>query len=293
MTPLRRKLAKAMARAIDDFSMIAEGDRILCAVSGGKDSFAMHALLVDLARRAPVRFEVLALNIDQGHPGFPVNVLPDYMASHGYPFQVVNEDTYAIVTDKIPEGKTYCSLCSRLRRGILYRVARELGCTKIALGHHRDDAIATLMLNLIFSGQLKAMPPKLISDDGSNVVIRPLIYCAEDDLAAFATEEAFPIIPCDLCGSQENLQRKQVSNLLAEMDERWPGSRRNMLAALGNVRPSHLFDQGLWKKLGLEVAQESGEASVRDREGSDREGSDRESSDHDLIAAAQLLRHTA
>ena len=283
MTPLRRKLAKAMARAIDDFEMIAEGDRILCAVSGGKDSFAMHALLVDLARRAPVNFEVLALNIDQGHPGFPVNVLPDYMAARGYPFQVVNEDTYAIVTDKIPEGKTYCSLCSRLRRGILYRIARELGCTKIALGHHRDDAIATLMLNLIFSGQLKAMPPKLISDDGSNVVIRPLIYCAEADLASFAGEEAFPIIPCDLCGSQENLQRKQVSRLLAEMDERWPGSRRNMLAALGNVRPSHLFDKGLWKKLGLEVARETGEGAVSEPEGGER----------DLIAAAQLLRHTA
>jgi tRNA 2-thiocytidine biosynthesis protein TtcA len=288
-TPLRKKLAKAMARAIDDFEMIAEGDRILCAVSGGKDSYAMHALLVDLARRAPVRFEVIAVNIDQGHPGYPGHYLTDYMTARGYPFRMVAEDTYAIVTEKIPEGKTYCSLCSRLRRGILYRLAREMGCTKIALGHHRDDAITTLMLNLIFSGQLKAMPPKLVSDEGDNVVIRPLIYCAEADLAAYAAEEAFPIIPCDLCGSQENLQRKQVSQLLAELDAKYPGARRNMLAALGNVRPSHLFDKGLWQKLGLEVAREA--------EGTPNAVDGQYSSDPDgegeLIASARLLRHTA
>ncbi|MFT3765010.1 MAG: tRNA 2-thiocytidine(32) synthetase TtcA [Minicystis sp.] len=283
-SPLRRKLAKSMARAIDDFGMIADGDRIMCAVSGGKDSYAMHALLVDLARRAPVHFEVIAVNIDQGHPGYPGHYLTDYMTAHGYPFRMVAEDTYSIVTDKIPEGKTYCSLCSRLRRGILYRLAREMGCTKIALGHHRDDAITTLMLNLIFSGQLKAMPPKLVSDDGDNIVIRPLIYCAEADLAAFAAEAAFPIIPCDLCGSQENLQRKQVSNLLAELDAKYPGARRNMLAALGNVRPSHLFDKGLWQKLGLEVAQESEAAPGAVDPGSD---------DAELIATARLLRHTA
>jgi tRNA 2-thiocytidine biosynthesis protein TtcA len=270
---LRRKLGKAMARAITDFTMIAEGDRILCAVSGGKDSYAMHALLVDLQKRAPVSFEILAVNIDQGHPGYPGHLLTDYMAAGGHAFRMIAEDTYAIVTEKIPEGKTYCSLCSRLRRGILYRVARELGCTKIALGHHRDDAITTLMLNLVFAGQLKAMPPKLISDDGDNVVIRPLIYCAEDDLSAFAAEEAFPIIPCDLCGSQQNLQRKAVSRLLAELDERCPGARRNMLAALGNVRPSHLFDKGLWRKLGLEVASE-GEPD-------------------EVIDAARLLQRTA
>ena len=255
-SPLRRKLAKAMSRAIADFEMIQDGDRIMCAVSGGKDSYALHELLLDLKKRAPVRFEVIAVNIDQGHPGYPGHVLTEYMAANGHPFRMVAEDTYSIVTDKIPEGKTYCSLCSRLRRGILYRLAREMECTKIALGHHRDDALATLMLNLVFAGQLKAMPPKLISDAGDNVVIRPLIYCAEEDLVAFADERAFPILPCDLCGSQENLQRKAMTRLLAEMDVRFPGTRQNMLAALGNVRPSHLFDKGLWARLGLEVAVE-------------------------------------
>lgn len=253
---LRRKLNRAMSRAIADFQMIADGDRVLCAVSGGKDSYAMHELLVDLSKRAPVRFSVVAVNIDQGHPGYPGHLLRDYMASKGHEFRMVNEDTYSIVTEKIPEGKTYCSLCSRLRRGILYNLAVEMGCTKIALGHHRDDAITTLMLNLVFSGQLKAMPPKLISDDRRNVVIRPLIYCAEEDLASFAEEQKFPILPCDLCGSQENLQRKAISKMLADLDARSPGARRNMLAALGNVRPSHLFDRGLWAKLGLEVASE-------------------------------------
>lgn len=254
---LRRKLDRAFGRAIADFEMIAEGDRIMCAVSGGKDSYTMHALLTDLARRAPVRFSVIAVNIDQGHPGYPGHLLRDYMAARGDEFLMVAEDTYSIVTEKIPESKTYCSLCSRLRRGILYRLAGELGCTKIALGHHRDDAVTTLMLNLVFSGQLKAMPPKLVSDDGRNVVIRPLIYCAEEDIAAFAAEAAFPIIPCDLCGSQDNLQRKAVSRLLADLEARHPGVRTNMLAALRNVRPSHLLDQRLWKQLGLEVARES------------------------------------
>jgi tRNA 2-thiocytidine biosynthesis protein TtcA len=279
-SPLRKKLAKALSRAIADFDMIQEGDRILCAVSGGKDSYALHDLLLDLQKRAPVRFEVIAVNIDQGHPGYPGHVLTAYMAEHGHAFRMVAEDTYSIVTDKIPEGKTYCSLCSRLRRGILYRLAREMECTKIALGHHREDALATLMLNLVFAGQLKAMPPKLISDAGDNVVIRPLIYCAEDDLVAFATERNFPILPCDLCGSQENLQRKAMNRLLAEMDVRFPGTRQNMLAALGNVRPSHLFDKGLWKRLGLEVAVESdSSASVEDA--------------GEMIPAERLLRGSA
>lgn len=279
---LRRKLGRAVARAVTDFDMIAEGDRILCAVSGGKDSYSMHELMMELARRAPVKFSLIAVNIDQGHPGYPGHLLRDYMASRGHEFRMIAEDTYSIVTDKIPEGKTYCSLCSRLRRGILYRIAGEFGCTKIALGHHRDDAITTLLLNLVFSGQLKAMPPKLIADDGKNVVIRPLIYCAEDDLAAFAAEQAFPILPCDLCGSQENLQRKAISRLLAELDERHPGARRNMLAALGNVRPSHLFDKGLWKRLGLEVATSD-----------DERPSLRFGDDADMIPAASLLRDIA
>lgn len=280
-SPLRRKLAKAMSRAIADFEMIQDGDRIMCAVSGGKDSYALHELLLDLKKRAPVRFEVIAVNIDQGHPGYPGHLLTEYMAANGHPFRMVAEDTYSIVTDKIPEGKTYCSLCSRLRRGILYRLAREMECTKIALGHHRDDALATLMLNLVFAGQLKAMPPKLVSDAGDNVVIRPLIYCAEEDLVAFADERKFPILPCDLCGSQENLQRKAMTRLLAEMDVRFPGTRQNMLAALGNVRPSHLFDKGLWTRLGLEVAVEhEGSGTFSDDPG-------------EVIPAERLLRGSA
>jgi tRNA 2-thiocytidine biosynthesis protein TtcA len=275
-----------MARAIADFQMIAEGDRILCAVSGGKDSYALHHLLVDLATRAPVRFSVLAVNIDQGHPGYPGHLLRDYMAMKGHEFLMVAEDTYSIVTDKIPAGKTYCSLCSRLRRGILYRLARELGCTKIALGHHRDDAITTLLLNLVFSGQLKAMPPKLLSDDGQHIVIRPLIYCAEDDLAAFAAAERFPIIPCDLCGSQDNLQRKAISRLLADLDARAPGARRSMLAALVNVRPSHLLDKGLWQKLGLEVARDESSATFAPLDPDDDAGEAAA-----VIPSARLLRY--
>jgi len=256
---IERKLNRALGRAIHDFAMIEEGDRILCAVSGGKDSYAMHHLLVDLQRRAPVRFEVIAVNIDQGHPGYPGHLLEGYMRERGHAFRMVHEDTYSVVTEKVPAGKTYCSLGSRLRRGILYTLAVEMGCTKIALGHHRDDAITTLLLNLVFSGQLKAMPPKLLSDDGRNTVIRPLIYCAEDDLARFSELQGFPILPCDLCGSQENLQRKAISRLLADLDARHPGARNNMLAALTNVRPSHLLDASLWKTLGLRVAPEDAE----------------------------------
>jgi tRNA 2-thiocytidine biosynthesis protein TtcA len=258
---LERKLFRALGRAIDEFGLIEPGDRILCAVSGGKDSYTMHRLLEDLRARAPVRFELVAVNIDQGHPGYPGERLTAYMAEHGYDFRMVREDTYSIVTEKVPEGKTYCSLCSRLRRGILYRLAAEMGCTKIALGHHRDDAITTLLLNLMFSGQLKAMPPKLFADDGKNVVIRPLIFCAEDDIAAYARERAFPILPCNLCGSQDNLQRRAVSDLLADLERRSPGVRANMLAALSNVRPTHLLDASLWQKLGLRAAREEPEAA--------------------------------
>jgi tRNA 2-thiocytidine biosynthesis protein TtcA len=259
---LEKRLGRAMARAIDDFAMIAEGDRILVAVSGGKDSYTLHHLLIALARRAPVSFSLLAVNIDQGHPGYPGHLLTEYMQQAGHDFRMVHEDTYSIVTDKIPEGKTYCSLCSRLRRGILYRLATELGCTKIALGHHRDDMLVTLLLNLFFAGQMKTMPPKLVSDDGAHVVIRPLVYCAEDDIAAYAAQKAFPILPCDLCGSQDNLQRKIVGNLLATMEREHPGIRASMLAALTNVRPSHLLDKGLWKALGLEVAREASDTDT-------------------------------
>ncbi|HMJ53107.1 MAG TPA: tRNA 2-thiocytidine(32) synthetase TtcA [Polyangiaceae bacterium] len=259
---LEKRLGRAMAKAIDDFQMIAEGDRILVAVSGGKDSYTLHHLLASLAPRAPVSFSLLAVNIDQGHPGYPGHLLTEYMQKAGHDFRMVHEDTYSIVTDKIPEGKTYCSLCSRLRRGILYRLATELGCTKIALGHHRDDILVTLLLNLFFAGQMKAMPPKLVSDDGAHVVIRPLAYCAEEDIAAYAAKKAFPILPCDLCGSQDNLQRKIVGNLVATIERDHPGVRASMLAALTNVRPSHLLDKELWKKLGLEVAREDAPAEA-------------------------------
>ena len=257
---LSRKLSKSMARAIRDFAMIEDGDRILCAVSGGKDSYTMHRLLMELRERAPIKFDVVAVNIDQGHPGFPGHLLRDYMAEHAYPFHMEAEDTYSIVIEKIPEGKTFCSLCSRLRRGILYRLRRELGCTKIALGHHRDDVVTTLMLNMMFAGSLKAMPPKLIADDGESVVIRPLVFAAEDDIAAYAELSGFPILPCDLCGSQDGLQRKVVSKMLADLDAAHPGVRESMLAALANVRPSHLLDARLWKQLGLSVASDLDEA---------------------------------
>ncbi len=253
---LQKKLARSVGRAIADFAMIAEGDRILCAVSGGKDSYVMHELLVDLERRAPVSFEVIAVNVDQGHPGYPREKLHDYMAAGGHRFRMVHEDTYSIVKAKVPEGKTTCSLCSRLRRGILYSLARELGCNKIALGHHRDDAVTTLMMNLFFSGTLKAMPPKLVNDEGDVVVIRPLSYCAEDDLSAYAEERAYPIIPCVLCSGQPNLQRRIVGDMLAALDKKHPGVRDSMLAALRNVRPSHLFDADLWRELDLAVARD-------------------------------------
>ena len=251
---LEKRLTRAAGRAIADFEMIEAGDRVLVAVSGGKDSYTLLHVLRALQRKAAVPFELKVVNIDQGHPGYPGHLLREYMAREGYDFTMIDEDTYSIVKEKIPEGKTYCSLCSRLRRGILYRVAAEWGCTKIALGHHRDDVLQTFMLNLLFAGQLGAMPPKLVADDGKNVVIRPLLYCVEDDIRAFAEAMAFPILPCDLCGSQENLQRKVVGRMLDDLEAQRPGTKTIMLTALGNVRPSQLLDVSLWQRLGLAAA---------------------------------------
>ena len=248
---LERHLLDNVSRASQRFGLLEPGDRILCGLSGGKDSYAMIWLLREILRHSPFPFELVAVNLDQGHPGFPQHVIADWCKEQAFEHHMLHRDTYSVVLEKIPEGKTYCSLCSRLRRGILYDAAVELKCNKIALGHHRDDVIETLMLNLFFSGQLKAMPPKLFSDDGRNIVIRPLLYCEEEELARFAVEKAFPVVPCDLCGSQENLHRKQMKRLLAEWNEKNPKIKSNILAALGNVRPTHLLDPGLWERLGL------------------------------------------
>ena len=250
-----RRLERALARAITDFGMIEDGDRVMVCVSGGKDSYTMLHLLRGLQKRAPIDFEIVVVNIDQGHPGYPADRLRNYMREEGYDFHMIEEDTYSIVTEKIPEGKTFCSLCSRLRRGILYRVAKELKADKIALGHHRDDILQTLLLNLFFAGQLAAMPPKLMAKEG-NVVIRPLAYAAEEDIAAYSAEMKFPILPCDLCGSQDDLQRKIVGGMINDLEAKHPGMKQVMLAATQNVKPSHLLDKGLWAQLGLEVARE-------------------------------------
>jgi tRNA 2-thiocytidine biosynthesis protein TtcA len=243
---LAKRLRRQAGEAIADFSMIEAGDRVMVCLSGGKDSHALLDLLISLKTKAPVEFELIAVNLDQKQPGFPAHVLPEYLESRGVPFRVVEQDTYSVVKRVIPEGKTMCSLCSRLRRGVLYRVASEVGATKIALGHHRDDILATFFLNLFHGGQLKAMPAKLASDDGRHVVIRPLAYVAEEDLAAYAETKRFPIIPCTLCGSQENLQRKQVGEMLRDWERRQPGRVESILRALTEVRPSHLLDRKLF-----------------------------------------------
>ena len=242
---LEKRLCREVGRAIVDFNMIEGGDKVMVCVSGGKDSYAMLDILLKLQQRAPVRFELVAVNLDQKQPGFPAHVLPEYLAQVGVPFHIETQDTYSIVKRVIPEGKTMCSLCSRLRRGILYRVAEELGCTKIALGHHRDDMLQTLFLNMFFASKLKGMPPKLASDDGKNVVIRPLAYVNEKDLIRWAEVRQFPIIPCTLCGSQDGLQRQVVGNMLREWEAKFPGRLENMFTALQNVVPSHLMDDRL------------------------------------------------
>jgi len=253
---LSKRLHRLTGQAIIDFNMIEEGDRVMVCMSGGKDSYAMLDILLSLRERAPIDFEVIAVNLDQGHPGFPKETLPHYLRSRGVAFHIENQDTYSIVKRVIPEGKTMCSLCSRLRRGVLYRVASELKATKIALGHHRDDILQTLFLNLFFGGKLKSMPPKLVSDDGRHVVIRPLAYCEERDLARWSDIQNFPIIPCDLCGSQENLQRQQVKQMLNDWERRFPGRIESMFQALGNVVPSHLLDPKLYPFKVLQPTQQ-------------------------------------
>lgn len=248
---LKKKLERGVGEAIADFNMIGDGDVVMVCISGGKDSYTLLSCLMALRERAPVDFRIIAMNLDQRQPGFPADVLPAYFESIGVEYRIVTEDTYSIVRDKIPEGKTTCSLCSRLRRGIIYRTARELGATRIALGHHRDDILETLFLNMFFGGRLKAMPPKLVSDDGEHVVIRPLAYCTESDIERFARGMNFPIIPCNLCGSQENAQRRQIKAMLQGWARDYPGRIESITTALRHVVPSHLADSDLFDFRGL------------------------------------------
>jgi len=250
---LAKRLRRQVGQAIGDFKLIEPGDRVMVCLSGGKDSYGLLDILLALRDKAPIGFELIAVNLDQKQPGFPPEVLPAYLAGRGVPFRIVEQDTYSVVKRVLPEGKTSCSLCSRLRRGVLYRVAGELGATKIALGHHRDDVLATFFLNLFYGGKLKAMPAKLVSDDGRHVVIRPLAYASEDDLEAYAQIRQFPIIPCNLCGAQENLQRKVVREMLRDWERRHPGRIESIARALGDVQPSHLMDRALFDFAGLKA----------------------------------------
>lgn len=243
---LQKRLRRNVGKAIEDFNMIEEGDRVMVCLSGGKDSYGMLDILMSLQQSAPIKFDLVAVNMDQKQPGFPEHVLPDYLGKLGIEYYILEKDTYSIVKEKIPEGKTTCGLCSRLRRGSLYGFAGDIGATKIALGHHRDDIMETLFLNLFYGGKLKAMPPKLLSDDGQNVVIRPLAYCEESDLIDYAEQKGFPIIPCNLCGSQENLQRQVIKEMLQEWGRKHPGRLENIFAAIGNVAPSQLADTSIF-----------------------------------------------
>lgn len=250
---LSKRLRRMVGEAIADFAMIGDGDKVMVCLSGGKDSFALLDILISLREHAPVDFEIVAVNLDQKHPGFPEHVLPEYLAARGVAFRVVEQDTYSVVKRVIPEGETMCGLCSRLRRGVLYRVATELGVTKIALGHHRDDILETFFLNLFYGGRLKAMPAKLVSDDGQHLVIRPLAYCKEEDLEKYAQLKQFPIIPCNLCGSQRHLQRQVVKEMMRDWDKHFPGRLETMFAALQRVSPSHLLDGEQFDFRGLET----------------------------------------
>lgn len=259
---LAKRLRAGAGKAINDYNMIEAGDTVMVCLSGGKDSYSMLDILMSLQKSAPISFRLIAVNLDQGQPGFPKDVLPNYLESIGVEYKIIEEDTYSTVKRVIPEGKTTCGLCSRLRRGILYRVAREIGATKIALGHHRDDILETLFLNMFYGGKLKGMPAKLVSDDGSNVVIRPLAYCAEKDLARYAMIKEFPIIPCNLCGSQPNLQRQVIKDMLTEWNKKHPGRIETMFRAMQNIVPSHLMDTESYDFINLKsdgIAREDGD----------------------------------
>ena len=260
---LHKRLRRNVGRAIEDFNMIEEGDRVMVCLSGGKDSYSLLDILLSLRRNAPVSFELVAVNLDQKQPGFPGHVLPNYLRQLAIPFHIIEQDTYSVVKRVIPEGKTLCGLCSRLRRGILYTFAKEQGMTKIALGHHREDIIETLFLNLFFGGKLKAMPPKLLSDDGSHVVIRPLAYCKEEDIAQYAAWRNFPIIPCKLCGSQDNLQRAVIKNMLKSWEREFPGRLESIFNSIRNIAPSHLADRRFFDFVGLGSKNYTGEEGSR------------------------------
>ncbi|GAA5441905.1 tRNA-cytidine(32) 2-sulfurtransferase [Microbulbifer sp. NBRC 101763] len=260
---LQKRLRRHVGRAIADFNMIEEGDKIMVCLSGGKDSYAMLDILLNLQKTAPVNFELVAVNMDQKQPGFPEHILPEYLRSLGVPHHIVEKDTYSVVQEVVPEGKTTCSLCSRLRRGTLYGFAEEIGATKVALGHHKDDIVETLFLNMFYGGRLKAMPPKLRADDGRNIVIRPLAYCREEDIARYAEFKEFPIIPCNLCGSQENLQRQAIKQMLREWDKKFPGRSENIFAALTRVSPSQLADRDLYNFESLELDRSKPSAAER------------------------------
>lgn len=256
LNKLHKRLRRNVGNAIADYNMIEDGDKIMVCLSGGKDSYCMLDVLLHLQKTAPISFEIVAVNLDQKQPGFPPEVLPEYLSGIGVPFHILEKDTYSVVTEVIPEGKTYCSLCSRLRRGSLYGFAQQIGATKIALGHHRDDIIETLFLNMFYGGKLKAMPPKLLSDDKKNIVIRPLAYCKEDDLEAYAELKEFPIIPCNLCGSQDGLQRQVIKGMLQQWDKQHPGRLETIFAATKNVAPSQLADTDLFDFGRLQIERE-------------------------------------
>ena len=269
---LSKRLHRQVGQAIGDFRMIEDGDKVMVCLSGGKDSYSLLDILLNLQQRAPIRFEIVAVNLDQKQPGFPAEVLPDYLRSRGVPFHIETQDTYSVVKKLVPEGQTMCSLCSRLRRGILYRVAKELGATKIALGHHRDDMVVTLLMNMFFGSRLKGMPPKLVSDNGEHVVIRPLAYVAETDLERWAEQRHFPIIPCTLCGSQSNLQRAQIKQMLRDWESRFPGRIDNMASAMGRITLSHLMDRNLFPFATLQatgLADPQGDRAFDDDNGCD------------------------